>query len=391
MRRAPGSVALGGGALDGGGSGRQGLRDTGLRATGVSGVRAPSGRALGGGVLRVAWLRAAPGSGPPLALLSPLHSTLPPPGSSTVSIFLGPVRASNGGRGGFTRSREVLLVIRRHGCPRAGYTASSPSRCHAAGSALPPRCRVRLHAAPWLLAWRCCITYALKNKRGDMARFLLSNTFGEAKPGHLLALMGPSGSGKTTLLNVLAGQLTSSPSLHLSGYLYINGRPMSEGGYKIAYVRQEDLFFSQLTVREMLSLATELQLPDTFAPERKENYMVEKLGIEESKIENLGNLLYKNYDTTMASLRAVSYSFDYNEYHSFVHERLPYENIKPDPVLKHILKRPLLKNMQICQGMVLSQPEPIQVLHQGNLHWSSVSSVSKILFVAAADRLSASA
>jgi hypothetical protein len=34
-----------------------------------------------------------------------------------------------------------------------------------------------------------------------------------------------------------------------------------------------------------------------------ERYMVEKLGIEESKIENLGNLLYKNYGTTMAGLR----------------------------------------------------------------------------------------
>jgi hypothetical protein len=34
-----------------------------------------------------------------------------------------------------------------------------------------------------------------------------------------------------------------------------------------------------------------------------EDYMVEKLGIDESKIENLGNLLYKNYGTTMAGLR----------------------------------------------------------------------------------------
>jgi hypothetical protein len=33
------------------------------------------------------------------------------------------------------------------------------------------------------------------------------------------------------------------------------------------------------------------------------DYMVEKLGIDETKIENLGNLLYKNYDTTMAGLR----------------------------------------------------------------------------------------
>uniref|UniRef100_A0A0D9Y2L2 ABC transporter domain-containing protein n=1 Tax=Oryza glumipatula TaxID=40148 RepID=A0A0D9Y2L2_9ORYZ len=117
------------------------------------------------------------------------------------------------------------------------------------------------------------ITCALKNKRGDVARFLLSNVSGEAKSGRLLALMGPSGSGKTTLLNVLAGQLTASPSLHLSGFLYINGRPISEGGYKIAYVRQEDLFFSQLTVRETLSLAAELQLRRTLTPERKESYV----------------------------------------------------------------------------------------------------------------------
>lgn len=38
-------------------------------------------------------------------------------------------------------------------------------------------------------------------------------------------------------------------------------------------MRQEDLFFSQLTVRETLSLAAELQLPDTWAPERKELYV----------------------------------------------------------------------------------------------------------------------
>ena len=66
----------------------------------------------------------------------------------------------------------------------------------------------------------------------SQARFLLSNLSGEAKPGRLLALMGPSGSGKTTLLNVLAGQLTASPSLHLSGYLYVNGQLMSESSYK---------------------------------------------------------------------------------------------------------------------------------------------------------------
>lgn len=67
------------------------------------------------------------------------------------------------------------------------------------------------------------------------------------------------------------------------------------------------------------------------------DYMVEKLGIEPSKIQELGNLLYKNYGTTMAGLRAIGYDFDYDEYHRFVHGRLPYENLKPDPVLRTLL------------------------------------------------------
>uniref|UniRef100_A0A9I9CVW1 Suppressor of disruption of TFIIS-like n=1 Tax=Cucumis melo TaxID=3656 RepID=A0A9I9CVW1_CUCME len=67
------------------------------------------------------------------------------------------------------------------------------------------------------------------------------------------------------------------------------------------------------------------------------DYMVEKLGIEQSKIPDLCNLLYKNYGTTMAGLRAIGYNFDYDEYHKFVHGRLPYDNLKPDPVLRNLL------------------------------------------------------
>ncbi|RDX82160.1 hypothetical protein CR513_37084 [Mucuna pruriens] len=67
------------------------------------------------------------------------------------------------------------------------------------------------------------------------------------------------------------------------------------------------------------------------------DYMVEKLGIDPRKIDDLSNLLYKNYGTTMAGLRAIGYDFDYDEYHSFVHGRLPYENLKPDPVLRNLL------------------------------------------------------
>ncbi|THU46313.1 hypothetical protein C4D60_Mb09t03600 [Musa balbisiana] len=67
------------------------------------------------------------------------------------------------------------------------------------------------------------------------------------------------------------------------------------------------------------------------------DYLVEKLGIEENKVSALCNLLYKNYGTTMAGLKAIGYDFDYDDYHSFVHGRLPHENLKPDPVLRQLL------------------------------------------------------
>lgn len=67
------------------------------------------------------------------------------------------------------------------------------------------------------------------------------------------------------------------------------------------------------------------------------DFMVEKLCIEKNKVEELSNLLYKNYGTTMAGLRAIGYSFNYDHYHSFVHGRLHYEKLKPDPVLRHLL------------------------------------------------------
>ncbi|XP_057486523.1 ABC transporter G family member 7-like isoform X2 [Actinidia eriantha] len=125
---------------------------------------------------------------------------------------------------------------------------------------------------PVTLRWSN-ITCSLSDKSSKAVRFLLKDLSGEAKPGRLLAIMGPSGSGKTTLLNVLAGQTVASPRLHLSGLLEVNGRPISNRSFKFAYVRQEDLFFSQLTVRETLSLAAELQLQEISSVEERDEYV----------------------------------------------------------------------------------------------------------------------
>ncbi|XP_010243793.1 PREDICTED: ABC transporter G family member 7 [Nelumbo nucifera] len=136
------------------------------------------------------------------------------------------------------------------------------------------------------------ITCSLSDKSGKMVRFLLKNVSGEANPGRLLAIMGPSGSGKTTLLNVLAGQLTASPRLHLSGLLDVNGQPISKEAFKFAYVRQEDLFFSQLTVRETLSLAAELQLSNKLSVDEREEYvnsLLFRLGLVNCADTNVGD------------------------------------------------------------------------------------------------------
>ncbi|KAK9276004.1 hypothetical protein L1049_005535 [Liquidambar formosana] len=136
------------------------------------------------------------------------------------------------------------------------------------------------------------ITCSLSDKSSKSVRFLLKNVSGEAKPGRLLAIMGPSGSGKTTLLNVLAGQLTASPRLHLSGLLEFNGHTRSNKTYRFAYVRQEDLFFSQLTVRETLSLAAEMQLLEISSVEERDEYvnnLLFKLGLVSCADSKIGD------------------------------------------------------------------------------------------------------
>ncbi|KAF3945919.1 hypothetical protein CMV_027754, partial [Castanea mollissima] len=142
---------------------------------------------------------------------------------------------------------------------------------------------------PVTIRWRN-ITCSLSDKSSKSVRFLLKNVSGEAKPGRLLAIMGPSGSGKTTLLNVLAGQMMASPRVHLSGLLEVNGKPSSNKAYKFAYVRQEDLFFSQLTVRETLALAAELQRPEIPSVEERDEYvntLLFKLGLEFILVESV--------------------------------------------------------------------------------------------------------
>ena len=162
------------------------------------------------------------------------------------------------------------------------------------------------------------VTCRLALKEGA-ERVLLDRLQGEAKPGRILAIFGPSGSGacwygcdcgvlfcmydmmgvytcagKTTLLNTLAGQLPFSKSLHLEGYVTANGNQMPSPHVKTGFVAQEDLFFSQLTVRETLSMAAELRTRSGTTNEERE-------ALVESVIRRLG--LLKCADTVIGDAK----------------------------------------------------------------------------------------
>lgn len=80
----------------------------------------------------------------------------------------------------------------------------------------------------------------------------------------------PSKHRKTSLLNTLSGR-----SAYQSGTISINGEILqSQSGMKrlmskIAYVKQADIFFQHLTVRDQFTYTALLRLPSTMTTERK--------------------------------------------------------------------------------------------------------------------------
>ncbi|GLC56908.1 hypothetical protein PLESTB_001162200 [Pleodorina starrii] len=91
--------------------------------------------------------------------------------------------------------------------------------------------------------------------------------------------MGPSGSGKTSLLTALAGRVPAGSKMALTGDLTVNGLPAAEAGHRQAFVQQEDLFYSMLSVQETLSLAAELRLPQQMSPEARAHYVSQLVGV----------------------------------------------------------------------------------------------------------------
>ncbi|GJP76866.1 hypothetical protein CLOP_g7316 [Closterium sp. NIES-67] len=147
------------------------------------------------------------------------------------------------------------------------------------------------------------VTYTVTLGRGKAKtqKLILDNLTGYVKAGTFLAIMGPSGSGKTSLLNVLAGRVmrTGAPT-SLGGQVLVNGRPRDESFRRIsAYVMQDDLMFSTLTVWETLQTAAMLRLPSS-TPK------AQRLQLAESIIAELGLTKARNTPIGNEMIRGVS-------------------------------------------------------------------------------------
>lgn len=119
---------------------------------------------------------------------------------------------------------------------------------------------------PVLLAFSN-ITYSVSKKKGEKTR-ILNGVSGFMKPGSLTAIIGPSGCGKTTLLDILAGRRYSG---NISGSILVNGaiRELIAFRQISAYVMQDDLLFSFLTVKEILLYIADLKIKKSIPYDEK--------------------------------------------------------------------------------------------------------------------------
>jgi len=129
-------------------------------------------------------------------------------------------------------------------------------------------------------------------KARERTKVILNEISGQASPGEVLAIMGPSGSGKTSLLNVIAGRSSFTGELSVNGDR-TDAALMKQLRRKVAYVKQSDLFFDHLTVRDQLTYTALLRLPQALT-------RVEKYAAVDDIIDTLG--LNKCADTTITLL-----------------------------------------------------------------------------------------
>ncbi|KMT01544.1 hypothetical protein BVRB_9g215460 [Beta vulgaris subsp. vulgaris] len=130
------------------------------------------------------------------------------------------------------------------------------------------------------LTWQdLCVT--VSDKEAKFTKNILQDVTGYACPGQVLAIMGPSGCGKSTLLDALAGRL----DLNTNGHILINGCEQALAYGTSAYVTQDDILITTLTVKEIVYYSSELQLPSSMSKSEKRKRAddcIKEMGLQDS-------------------------------------------------------------------------------------------------------------
>lgn len=117
---------------------------------------------------------------------------------------------------------------------------------------------------------------------------ILEPTSLSIEPGSFVAIIGGSGAGKTTLLKTLAGVIRPS-----EGSVTINGEPTELRQSVIGYVPQDEIVHPLLTVREALTYAARLRLPDDTSTSELEsvtNGVMQELELRDRADTRIANL-----------------------------------------------------------------------------------------------------
>ncbi|RZC51288.1 hypothetical protein C5167_019721 [Papaver somniferum] len=88
-----------------------------------------------------------------------------------------------------------------------------------------------------------------------------------------------------------------------------------------------------------------------------DDFLVEKFRYSSDKASSVRIELFKTYGSTLAGLRALGYDIDADDYHSYVHGKLPYELIKPDIQLRDLIR-------SIPQRKLVNRNHAVKVLEK---------------------------